>query len=581
MLHIWSALSILLTTHGAMPVDHCTGFVAGPKATVHGAPFVGQTNDAEGGPGDSLVFVEAADHAPGSMRPILDQDTSQKIGEIPQVNHTYAYSYLSYGVMNEHKLAFGETTCSGRFWAASLAHNGTALFSNEELSKIALERCKTARCAIKLMGNLAVKHGGFYGEGTDVDTGSETLLIADTIEAWVFHILADPSGTSAIWAAQRVPDDEVAVVPNTYVIRAMDLTDADYFMASENAQPIAKKYGFWDGKAQFDFSKAYSLGEYSNPHYAARRMWRAYDLIAPSLKLDPSKVITDTESGYPFAVKPDRPISMADVMNVYRDYYEGTPFSLVKDEISAGPFNSPLRIASGPAEPEFLTGAWERPISIYRGNYAVLSILHPEGHGVTWFASHTPHASVFAPAYTSAATRVPRCYVVDKTKNVDRHSLFWAATAVSNWAFGSMFSHAIQDVRTAQAELEAPLFKLAERLVTAPAAEHNSLLEQAAEQVHSRWWDLFWDLMGKYNDGYIISRNKDGTINSEAVGYPSWWLKAANFGDGIGPSSEVTAEFRSLQDRMAKAKDLMDKINKDRKPPKPIESITSSSGVVV
>merc|ERR1719408_1194180 len=134
--------------------------------------------------------------------------------------------------MNEHKLAFGESTVSGRLAANSLAHNGTALFSNEELSKVALERCKTARCAIKLMGSLAVDKGGFYGEGTDVDTGSETLLVADTAEAWVFHILADPTGKSAIWAAQRVPDDSVTVVPNTYVIRAMNLSDEDNFLLS-------------------------------------------------------------------------------------------------------------------------------------------------------------------------------------------------------------------------------------------------------------------------------------------------------------------------------------------------------------
>jgi len=408
-------LSSLLVAHGTMPIDHCTGFVAGPKATANGAPFVGQTNDAEGCPGTSMVFVPAADHAPGSMRPVLEQDTNKKLGEIPQVSHTYAYSYLSYGVMNEHKLAFGETTCSGRFWAASLGHNGTALFSNEELTKIALERCKTARCAIPLMGDMAVNHGGFYGEGTDVDTGSETLLIADTKEAWVFHILADPSGKSAIWAAQRVPDDKVAVVPNTFVIRTMDLSSDDS-MISANAQTFAKQYGFWDGKGPFDFAKAYSLGEYANPHYAGRRMWRAYNLIAPSVHLDPNIAITDTEAAY--------------------------PFSLVKDELASGPFNSPLRIASGTAEDAFTTGAWERPISIYRGNYGVVSICHPEGHGVTWFAPHTPHATVFAPATTSAATAVPRSYVCDSTKSVDRESLFWAASAVSNWAFGSMFSYA-------------------------------------------------------------------------------------------------------------------------------------------
>merc|ERR1712060_246761 len=101
------------------------------------------------------------------------------------------------------------------------------------------------------------------------------------------------------------------------------------------------------------------------------------------------------------------------------------------------------------------------------------NICNPHGHGVTWFAPHTPHASVFAPAFTSAATEVPRSYVVDQKKSVDRQSLFWAANAVSNWAFGTNFALAIQDIRVAQLKLEARNFKLAEQLVTAPALEHN------------------------------------------------------------------------------------------------------------
>lgn len=565
---------MILFTQAAMPIDHCTAFVAGPKATIDGAPLVGQTNDAEGGPGDSLVFVPAADHIPGSMRPVLDQETGKKIGEIPQVNHTYAYSYLSYGVMNEHKLAFGETTCSGRFWAASLAHDGTALFSNSELSKIALERCKTARCAITLMGELAVNHGGFYGEGTAVDTGSETLVLADTAEAWVFHISADPSGKSAIWAAQKVPDDKVAIIPNTWVIRTMDLTSDD-FMLSSNAKKFAQDYAFWDGTGEFDFAKAFSLGEYANPHYAARRMWRGYNLIAPSLSLDPTLTITPTQGAYPFAVKPDKLLTVQDVITVYRDYYEGTPYSLVKDEIAAGPFNSPLRVASGDAEGTFQTGAWERPISIYRGNYAVLSSCSPAGHGVTWFAPHTPHASVFAPAFTSAATKVPRSYVVDKMKSVDRESLYWAANAVSNWAFGSNFALAIKDIHAAQKKLETPFFQLAEELVTAPVSSQNRLIEDIAGIAHSEWWDTFFDLMGKYNDGYVITHAEDGSPTSTAVGYPSWWLKAASFDKGVDASTKAMADFKDQKDRMAKAKALMDEINSHRTPPEAFKKPSS------
>ena len=38
-------------------------------------------------------------------------------------------------------------------------------------------------------------------------------------EAWVFHISAALNNKGAIWAAQRVPDDHVAVVANNFIIK--------------------------------------------------------------------------------------------------------------------------------------------------------------------------------------------------------------------------------------------------------------------------------------------------------------------------------------------------------------------------
>lgn len=47
----------------------------------------------------------------------------------------------------------------------------------------------------------------------------EALTIADRHESWMFHILADDTGRSAVWAAQRVPEGHVSACANQFVIR--------------------------------------------------------------------------------------------------------------------------------------------------------------------------------------------------------------------------------------------------------------------------------------------------------------------------------------------------------------------------
>ncbi|MBT4402121.1 MAG: peptidase, partial [Bacteroidetes bacterium] len=97
-------------------------------------------------------------------------------GEIPQVKETYAYYNVAYPAMNEKQLAMGETTIGGK----RDLRNDDGLFLIEELQAVALERCTTAREAIKLMGALATEYG--YG-----DSG-ECLTVADKNEVWHFEI---------------------------------------------------------------------------------------------------------------------------------------------------------------------------------------------------------------------------------------------------------------------------------------------------------------------------------------------------------------------------------------------------------
>jgi len=564
-------LSALYALVIAEPRDHCTAIVSGRKASKSGATFVGQSVDFEGGPGDSIRFVPAANHAPGSLRPVVDQETQVVIGHIPQVNYTYAYSWASYGLMNEHQVAFGESTTSGRLAANSLAHNGTALFSNQELSRIALERCRTARCAVELMGKLA-EESGFYGEGFDVDTGSESLVVADPMEGFVFHIMADPTGRSAIWAAQRVPDDHVAIVPNAFVIREVEESSKDFYLSS-NAKAIAQELGWWDGKGKFNFAGTFGLGEYNHPYYGARRIWRAFNLLAPSVKLDPNQEITPESAGYPFSVKPDELLTTSAIFKVYRDYLEGTPFSLVKDEPAAGPFNSPRRVAGAASEDKIQNGGWERPISIYRNDYTVLNECRAGGNGIVWFAPHIPHASVFTPALTSASTIVARPYIVNASKSVDRDSLFWAVSAVGNWAHGSMFSRAIVDIRAAQDAWEQQSHALADELRSSNVASHDDKIQDFASKVHAAWWDLFWDLMGKYSDGYVVTRDQNGAPTSTAVGYPDWYLKSVDYLHGVKGSTPD--KMNRLRERIAIAVKQFAEIDAKRHHSRPIPAVTT------
>ena len=145
---------------------------------------------------------------------------SVPIGHIRQVAHTFSYLEGSYPIANEWGLSMGESTCTSRLVAFGFPL-GDALYDVTALMRAAMERCRSARCAVSLMGQLAEK-GGFYGsndppeegQGLFEESGEALTLIDSAGEAWVFHVLPDDTGRSAVWAAQRLQDDHFTVVGN-------------------------------------------------------------------------------------------------------------------------------------------------------------------------------------------------------------------------------------------------------------------------------------------------------------------------------------------------------------------------------
>ena len=297
--------------------ENCTSIMVGRLASADGSVMTSHTCD--GRYRTWLEVVPAMTFERDTIHPVYwgtlfteeawDMTNVSRKGEIPEVKSTYAFLSTAYPCLNEKQLAIGETTIYGR----KELINTEGLFLIEELEKIALQRCTTARQAIALIGSLAEQYG--YGDL------AECITIADPREVWQLEIAGSGAGKpSSLWVAQRIPDDHVGIAANIPRISDVNFKDPDRFMTSTDLRKKAKELGYWDGKEAFKFYKVIGTGK----PYAIREFF-VLNTLAPELNL------TMEMDELPFSVKPDRKLSVSDVMALFRETYEGTPYDMTKN----------------------------------------------------------------------------------------------------------------------------------------------------------------------------------------------------------------------------------------------------------
>lgn len=528
----------------------CTTLIAGKSATKDGSVLATHSDDGESGADARLVRIPARKNIPkGTKRPIYwdtedyprhvgedrgaseyypkpGQNLSVPIGYIDEVENTYSYFEATYAIINEKSVGIGETTCSGVFGTNAVGHGGKALMSIDTLSRIALERSNSSRQAVQLMGDLAVEHG-FYGAGS-FEGSAESLMVIDPQEGFIFHVLPDDSGTSAIWVAQRVPDDKVGVVANMFTIRSVDLNDTANFLGSNNMHTIAQKHGWWDSsKGLLDFTAVYSDGEYAHKFYSGRRMWGAYRIWAPSKKLPTN--YTDLRYDvhvYPTFMKPDGLTNVAQMRAIHRSYYEGSEFDMTKG-VAAGPFGNPDRYSVTTS----LHGAVERSIGLFRTSQSHViqarSWLPKEIGGIMWYAPHAAPTSVFTPFFCGVSKIAPSYANMDPGV-LNRSAAYWAYRYVANVAKIN-YVHMIQDIKAMQSKLETTSDKMVATLSvkSTTMADATDKCNGNAKSIVEEWWTLPDALIVKYADNWLNDK--------EPLGYSDAWLKASGYEQGPPP----------------------------------------------
>jgi len=488
--------------------ESCTSVLVGKTASVDGSTMTSHSCDSTTDR-TWMNMVPNRKHKPGEMAKVYyepklskgpDDPDRVETGEIPQVAETYAYLNAAYPIMNEHQLAIGETTFGGKRDLVS----DKGIIDCPELYRLVLERAKTAREAIRIADELTRQYGyNDYGEA---------FTFADTNEVWIFEILGPGKGNKgAVWAAVRIPDDHVFVSANAPRIRHLNLADKDNYLASENVFSLAEQLGYWSAKSgeRFEFCTAYgsrtSMG-------SRRREWRALSRIAPSQRLDPNA------EHYPLSVKAEKKLSVKDVLDIFRDTYQDTPFDMTR---SLNKIGKDGKATKNPIANPFMNADYldafnitsERTIACKRATY--LSITQSRGWlpspigGVVWLGYDNPVTTPHTPFYIGIS-QMPASYVVDGRAKFRRDCAWWAFRQVSQLAT-LRWQDMVKDVQKVWEPIETKAFadqaafeEQAVRLYKQdPLKARGALTKYSHDTANGAveaYWKLAEDLWSKYTN---------------------------------------------------------------------------------
>lgn len=487
----------------------CTNLIATKGATTDGSVFVTYTAD-DYGMFTNLCHYAAGTHAKGDRREIIDYDTHESHGFIPEAPVTYNVI----GNINEYQVSIGETTYGGREEMV----DKSGIIDYGSLMYLGLQRSKTAREAIKVMTSLVETYG--------YNSGGESFTIADPNEVWLLEMMGcgGDKKQKVVWVAVRIPDGMISAHANQSRIGQFSTYNTEV-ITSKNCISFARSKGWFTGKDKdFNWKMTYAAPDFGGRRWCDARVWSYFNHFKDMSRWLPWALGKDPNAeDMPLWIAPDKKVDLAKMEACMRDHYEGTPLSLDQD-IAQGIWNSPYRPTPLKFEVDGKQCFNERPISTQQTGFSYIAQLRSwlprEIGGILWFGNDDGNMVAYVPIYCSNTERA-ECFNTPGADAVtfSDKSAFWVCNWVSNMVYPrySQLFPALKEVRdsldnsyfAAQKGVEEKAQALYATDKAAAVKYLNDYSVQKSDEMITRWRELAIHLIVKFND-MAIKPEKDG-----------------------------------------------------------------------
>jgi len=397
-------LQVSLKGQSQQADQECFMILVGKKASIDGSVLLAHNNDLSGDEPSHLVKFPAQKYSDN------DSITFPSGLKIPQASATYEWMALKildgYAegdavAINEHGVAIAGGVALKHDWN-SKAITADPLIKNGlsgGIRYVCLQRSKTARQCVKMLGDFYTEYGVTYPSGVG---------IADTNEIWYIE-----SGGAYSWAAIRIPDSCYWPQANGYRIGFIDPDDTLNYYCSPGLQEFCIGQKLWNPvNGAFKFADAFGGGRVENDKkqfYDTRRIWRCIQILNPTLDLAP-----DLEK-YPACLVPEAKISLNTCFNILRDRYQGTEFENSVDDSGV---DGERPIASWNAVHTDVINLYPGT-PVYSGAILWAGIGPPQ---VTTYVPFSFHTQMILPAYNETSAEM------------DEKSAFWVYYSLAQMA---------------------------------------------------------------------------------------------------------------------------------------------------